>query len=99
LTTYGLFQLADVLTDYGHTHHLGRGRTLPEQLHHGTYRNQSVSESFYDNIFLLALFARAHIDQNAFRDRSIYDTVAEINDSIFDRLTRVLPRISFQSMQ
>jgi len=28
-----------------------------------------------------------HIDQNAFHDRAIYDTVAETNDNILDDLT------------
>ena len=49
-------------------------------------------ESFYDYIYSSALLARAHIDHNAFRDRAILtvrnDTVAEINDSIVDRLTQ-----------
>ena len=49
-------------------------------------------ESFYDYIYSSTLLARAYIDHDAFRDRAILtvrnDTVAEINNSIVDRLTQ-----------
>jgi len=50
-----------------------------------------ATDAFYDHVYPPALLARAHVDQDTFRDRAILtvrnDTVAEINDHILDRLT------------